>query len=54
MEAMLQKAKLHGADLSKTNLFGANLGMIRVDGATNVKGANLKRALMLPKAKKPT
>ncbi len=54
MEAMLQKATLHGADLSKANLFGANLGMIRVDTATNVKGANLKRALLLPKAKKTT
>jgi uncharacterized protein YjbI with pentapeptide repeats len=54
MEAMLQKSKLHGADLSKTNLFAANLGLVRLDRATRVHGANLKRALMLPRAQKST
>jgi uncharacterized protein YjbI with pentapeptide repeats len=54
MEAMMQKSKWHGADLSKTNLFAANLGLIRLDTATKVHGANLKRALMLPKARKTT
>lgn len=49
MEAMLQKSRLHGADLTRANLFAANLGQIRVDKATRVRGANLKRALTLPK-----
>ncbi|MGD0526001.1 MAG: DUF2169 domain-containing protein [Polyangiaceae bacterium] len=52
MEAMLQKSRLHGADLSGANLFAANLGLVRLDDATKVHGANLKRALMLPKARK--
>jgi uncharacterized protein YjbI with pentapeptide repeats len=52
MEAMLKKATLHGADLSGTNLFLANLALVRVDTATKVTGANLKRALMLPRAPK--
>jgi uncharacterized protein YjbI with pentapeptide repeats len=51
MEAMLQKAKLHGADLSRSNLYGSNLGLVRTDTATKVQGANLKRALMLPRAR---
>jgi uncharacterized protein YjbI with pentapeptide repeats len=50
MEAMLQKSTLHGADLSKANLFAANLGLVRLDKGTRVRGANLNRALMLPKA----
>jgi len=54
MEAMLQKATLHGADLSRSNLFAANMGLVRVDAATKLKGANMKRALHLPKAKKTT
>jgi len=54
MEAMLQKSTLHGADLSKANLFAANLGQVRTDTATRVQGANLKRALMLPRRRTPT
>ena len=53
MEAMLQKSKLYGADLRGANLFGANLGQILVDTETRVLGANLKRALLFPKAKTP-
>ena len=52
MQAMMTKAKLYGADLSKSNLFAANLGMVRTDDATRVQGANLKRALMLPRIRK--
>jgi uncharacterized protein YjbI with pentapeptide repeats len=52
MRAMMMKSKLYGADLSKSNLFAANLGMVRTDDATRVQGANLKRALMLPRAHK--
>ncbi len=52
MEAMLQKTTLHGADLSKTNLFLANLSLARLSTGTNVSGANLKRALMVPRARK--
>jgi uncharacterized protein YjbI with pentapeptide repeats len=54
MEAMLQKTTLHGADLSATNLFLANLSLARMSTATKVAGANLKRALMLPRARKAT
>jgi uncharacterized protein YjbI with pentapeptide repeats len=53
MEAMLQKSTLYGADLSGANLFSANLGLILVDTETRVHGANLKRALLFPKAKTP-
>jgi uncharacterized protein YjbI with pentapeptide repeats len=53
MEGVLQKSTLYGADLSGANLFGANLGLIRVDSETRVHGANLKRALLFPKAKDP-
>jgi uncharacterized protein YjbI with pentapeptide repeats len=53
MEGMLQKSTLYGADLSGANLFSANLGLIRVDTETRVHGANLKRALLFPKAKTP-
>lgn len=49
MDAMLQKSTLHGADMSGANLFAANLGQVRLDTATKNRGANLKRALMLPK-----
>jgi uncharacterized protein YjbI with pentapeptide repeats len=49
MEAMLQKSTLKGANLSRANLFSANLGQIRLDTGTQVKDANLKRALLLPK-----
>ncbi|HEY3818502.1 MAG TPA: DUF2169 domain-containing protein [Polyangiaceae bacterium] len=52
MEAMLQKTTLHGTDLSKANLFLANLSRARLSTSTNVSGANLKRALMLPRARK--
>jgi uncharacterized protein YjbI with pentapeptide repeats len=52
MEAMLQKSTLHGADLSGTNLFLANLSLARLSTTTKVTGANLKRALMLPRARK--
>jgi uncharacterized protein YjbI with pentapeptide repeats len=52
MRALMIKAKIHGADLTKSNLFAANLGQIRTDDATRVQGANLKRALMLPRARK--
>ncbi|HEX3343078.1 MAG TPA: pentapeptide repeat-containing protein, partial [Polyangiaceae bacterium] len=54
MEAKLQKTTLHGADLSKTNLFLANLSQARLGTSTNIAGANLKRALMLPRARKET
>ncbi|MGH7297244.1 MAG: DUF2169 domain-containing protein [Polyangiaceae bacterium] len=54
MEAMLQKTTLLGADLSKTNLFLANLSLARLGTGTKVTGANLKRALMVPKARKST
>jgi uncharacterized protein YjbI with pentapeptide repeats len=49
MDAMLQKSTLHGTDMSGANLFAANLGQVRLDTATKNKGANLKRALFLPK-----
>ena len=49
MEAMLQKSTLKGANLSRASLFAANLGQLRLDTATQVKSANLKRALLLPK-----
>jgi uncharacterized protein YjbI with pentapeptide repeats len=49
MDAMLQKSTLKGANLSRANLFSANLGQIRLDTATQVKDANLKRALLQPK-----
>jgi uncharacterized protein YjbI with pentapeptide repeats len=52
MRSMLQKSKLYGADLSRSNLFAANLALVRTDTATRVDGANLKRALMLPAARK--
>lgn len=51
MEAMLQKSILRGTDLSRTNLFQANLSLTRTSPSTEVRGANLKRALMVPKAK---
>jgi uncharacterized protein YjbI with pentapeptide repeats len=54
MEAMLQKTTLHGADLSASNLFQANLSLARISTSTKVRGANLKRALMLPRARKTT
>jgi uncharacterized protein YjbI with pentapeptide repeats len=52
MQSMLQKSKLFGADLSNSNLFATNLGLVRTDDATRVRGANLKRALMLPQVRK--
>ncbi len=54
MDAMLQKAKLHGADFSATNLFAANLGLVRGDTATRFTDANVKRTLQVPRAKKQT
>ncbi|HEY1693987.1 MAG TPA: DUF2169 domain-containing protein [Polyangiaceae bacterium] len=51
MEAMLQKSTLQGTDLSRTNLFLANLSLTRTSDTTQVRGANLKRALMVPKVK---
>lgn len=49
MGAMLQKGILNGTDMSNANLFAANLGLVRLDTATKVKAANLKRALFQPK-----
>jgi uncharacterized protein YjbI with pentapeptide repeats len=49
MEARLQKARLDGADLSESNLYGANMGMIRADDRTKVDGANVTRAVFVPK-----
>ena len=51
MEAMLQKSMLHGTDLSRVNLFMTNLSLTRTSTATQLRGANLKRALMVPRAK---
>jgi uncharacterized protein YjbI with pentapeptide repeats len=52
MEAMLQKSTLRGADLSGTNLFLSNLSLTHLDTGTKLSGANLKRALMVPRARK--
>jgi uncharacterized protein YjbI with pentapeptide repeats len=49
MEAMLQKSTLNGANLARASLFAANLGQVRLDTGTQVREANLKRALLHPK-----
>lgn len=52
MDAILQKATLHGTNLEKANLFRADLMKVDVDGATNTKGANMKKIRFL-EARKP-
>jgi uncharacterized protein YjbI with pentapeptide repeats len=41
MHALLQRATLHGADFRGANLFRADLLRVRVDGATDMEGAEL-------------
>jgi uncharacterized protein YjbI with pentapeptide repeats len=50
MNALLQRANLSGADLRGVNLFQADLARVVIDGATNLEGANLKKARVHPKA----
>ena len=49
--AIMQKAKLYGTNLEGSSLFQADLAKIRVDGETNVKDTNMKRARVHPRAK---
>jgi uncharacterized protein YjbI with pentapeptide repeats len=44
-EAMMQNAQLAGAKLDGANLFAANLIHVRVDGSTDISGAELGQAL---------
>lgn len=48
MNGLLQRANLSGADLRGTNLFEADLARALMDAATNLDGANLKRARLQP------
>jgi uncharacterized protein YjbI with pentapeptide repeats len=50
MNALLQRANLSGADLQGANLFQADLARVVTDGATNLEGANLKKARVHPRA----
>jgi uncharacterized protein YjbI with pentapeptide repeats len=50
MNALLQRANLTGADLRGVNLFQADLARVLTDGATNLEGANLKKARVHPRA----
>jgi uncharacterized protein YjbI with pentapeptide repeats len=43
MQALLTGARLSGADLRESNLFGADFAKVKVDGRTQVGGANMKR-----------
>ncbi|MEZ2297759.1 DUF2169 domain-containing protein [Variovorax sp. RCC_210] len=48
-DAIFQSADLRGADLRRSNLFGADLGRVRLDGSTSFDGALLKRARTWPR-----
>jgi uncharacterized protein YjbI with pentapeptide repeats len=48
MEGSLAKAILAGTDLRRSNLFRVDLAKARTDEATNLEGANVKRARTAP------
>ncbi len=48
-DAVFQSADLRGADLRRSNLFGADLGRVRLDGSTRFEGALLQRARTWPR-----
>lgn len=50
MDALLQRTHLSGADLRCANLFQADLARALMDPATDLEGANLKRARRHPQA----
>ncbi|HRI69685.1 MAG TPA: DUF2169 domain-containing protein, partial [Polyangium sp.] len=51
MNAILSKSILHGTDLSGSNLFGADLSRVRVDGRTKIQDTNMNKARVLPRSK---
>ena len=48
-QAILHKADLRGADVRHSNLFGADLARVRLDGNTLLDGALLTRARTWPR-----
>ncbi|HEY6463562.1 MAG TPA: pentapeptide repeat-containing protein, partial [Polyangiaceae bacterium] len=50
MEAVLQKARLGGADLSECNLFRSDLSRVRVDRDTKLDRALLTQARIHPRS----
>jgi uncharacterized protein YjbI with pentapeptide repeats len=50
MNALLQRVNLAGADLRSANLFQADLSRAVADSATNLEGANMKKARVHPQA----
>lgn len=51
MNAILAKSILHGTDLSGSNLFGADLSRVRLDGRTRIQDTNMIKARVLPRSK---
>jgi uncharacterized protein YjbI with pentapeptide repeats len=49
MNAVLERATLHGADLRYANLFQADIARIKHDQATRWDGVNGKRARIYPR-----
>ncbi len=49
-DAVFQSADLRGADPARSNLFGADLSRVRLDGSTSFDGALLQRARTWPRS----
>jgi uncharacterized protein YjbI with pentapeptide repeats len=53
MSAVLQKTKLHGADLRGANLFRADLAKVRGDKTTRFDDAYLVQIRVVPEKNRP-